>query len=423
MLRPEADMTDTASRLAQWAVRLAPSQDEIELAGRALTDTLAVTIAGLAEPVAAVVGDAPGAQRWATVAHVLDYDDLHIPSTSHISVICVPATLAAGGSATAYLGGAGVMARLGVLLGWPHYSAGWHATCTAGALGAAVCAGLSLGLDAGGLGRAMALAVPGAGGVQRAFGTMAKSLQAGFAAQAGVRAARLARAGATADTSAVDQWLALLRGGAPGPAVIDTVLAEPAAIPGSLAIKPFPCCYALQRPICALAGLGPLEEAEITGVEVRTPAAALQPLIHHRPVTGLEGKFCLVYGVAAALLDARTGFASFTDAAVARPAAQRLLRRVSVCATVPGQGGGPGSGAGGTGLLTGSFEADIVMRNGFSRRVSLAEPLGSPARPLTAAALAAKVADCCGNRADDVLAADWDTAAPLLRGSFTDLPG
>jgi hypothetical protein len=148
MLRPEADMTDTASRLALWACELAPSQGELELAGRALTDTLAVTIAGLTEPVAAVVGDAPEAQRWATVAHVLDYDDLHIPSTSHISVICVPATLAAGGSAAAYLGGAGVMARIGVLLGWPHYSAGWHATCTAGALGAAVCAGLSLGHQA-----------------------------------------------------------------------------------------------------------------------------------------------------------------------------------------------------------------------------------------------------------------------------------
>ena len=24
------------------------------------------------------------------------------------------------------------MARLGTALGWPHYSAGWHATCTAG---------------------------------------------------------------------------------------------------------------------------------------------------------------------------------------------------------------------------------------------------------------------------------------------------
>ncbi len=337
-------MTDTASRLAQWAVRLAPSQDEIELAGRALTDTLAVTIAGLAEPVAAVVGDAPEAQRWATVAHVLDYDDLHIPSTSHISVICVPATLAAGGSATAYLGGAGVMARLGVLLGWPHYSAGWHATCTAGALGAAVCAGLSLGLDPGGLGRAMALAVPGAGECSARSAPWPSRCRPASPRRPG--SARPGWPGPVPPRTPrpwTSGWPCCAAGRpAAGPAVIDTVLAEPAAIPGGLAIKPFPCCYALQRPICALAGLGPLEEAEITGVEVRTPAAALQPLIHHRPVTGLEGKFSLEYGVAAALLDARTGFASFTDAAVARPAAQRLLRRVSICR----RGARPGRRAG-----------------------------------------------------------------------------
>jgi len=32
------------------------------------------------------------------------------------------------------------MARLGTALGWPHYARGWHATCTAGAPGAAACA-------------------------------------------------------------------------------------------------------------------------------------------------------------------------------------------------------------------------------------------------------------------------------------------
>ena len=58
----------------------------------------------------------------------------------------------------------------------------------------------------------MAHAVPAAGGVQRAFGTDAKSLQVGFAADAAVRAARLAAAGATADPVALDAWIALLGG-------------------------------------------------------------------------------------------------------------------------------------------------------------------------------------------------------------------
>src|SRR5579875_1574741 len=137
----------------------------------------------------------PDAARWAALGHVLDFDDLHIGSTTHVSVVVVPAVLAAGGGARAYLAGAGVMARLGMMLGWPHYAAGWHATCTAGAPAAAAAAGVALGLPPERLAAAMALAVPAAGGVQAAFGTHGKSLQVGFAAGAGVRAAKLARPG------------------------------------------------------------------------------------------------------------------------------------------------------------------------------------------------------------------------------------
>ncbi len=107
------------------------------------------------------------------------------------------------------------MARLGTALGWPHYSAGWHATCTAGAPACAAGAAVALGLDPGRIATAIALAIPGAGGVQRAFGTDAKSLQAGFAVDAGIRAALLAAAGARADWSALEAWLALV-GGDPG---------------------------------------------------------------------------------------------------------------------------------------------------------------------------------------------------------------
>ena len=107
------------------------------------------------------------------------------------------------------------MARLGNALGWPHYSAGWHATCTAGAPAAAAGAAVALGLAADQIATAMALAVPGAGGVQRAFGTDAKSLQVGFAVDTGIRAATLAAAGAQADPAALDEWLSLV-GGDPG---------------------------------------------------------------------------------------------------------------------------------------------------------------------------------------------------------------
>lgn len=130
-------------------------------------------------------------------------------------------------------------------MGWPHHSAGWHATTTAGALDSAAGAAAALHLDADRLARPMALAVSSAGGVQQGFGTHGESLQVGSAAHAGMRAARLAAFGATAAAYALGDWFALLRGAAER---MDLLCQ---AIPGGLAIKLYPCCYALQRPIGA----------------------------------------------------------------------------------------------------------------------------------------------------------------------------
>ena len=374
-----------AEALARWAAELEPTAEDLALARRSLVDTMAVA---LAAPGPAGAGELGRAGRWAAHAHVLDFDDLHMASTSHVSAVCVPATLAAGGDARAFLAGAGVMARLGTALGWPHYARGWHATCTAGAPGAAAAAAVALGAD---VATAMALAVPAAGGVQRAFGTEAKSLQVGMAADAGVRAARMALAGASADPRALDDWLELLGG---DPARLDP--AGP-AVPGGLAIKLFPCCYALQRPIAAARTLRDGGEPP-DRVVVRTPDDTLKPLIHHRPHTGLEGKFSLEYGVAAALLDERPGMASFTDQAVARPDAQALLARVEVEAT-----------PGGDGLLAGDVEIEAG-----SRTARLDLPPGAPGRPPSEEELGAKVADCAGPLADEVLALDWAGASAVL---------
>src|SRR4030088_2383358 len=184
--------------IADWALQLRPDDCDLELARTALVDTVAVTLAASDEPVVQMTTGLPESLRWAAVGHVLDFDDVHLPSSSHVSDVCVNATLCVGGGAREYLAAAGVMARIGTALGWPHYSQGWHTTCTAGAPAAAIAAGLTLGLDVAGLARAVALAIPSAGGLQRAFGTASKALQVGFATEAGVRAARLAAAGAAA---------------------------------------------------------------------------------------------------------------------------------------------------------------------------------------------------------------------------------
>ncbi|MEN3280420.1 MAG: hypothetical protein V7607_1560, partial [Solirubrobacteraceae bacterium] len=310
-----------ADELARWAVALEPAPDDLALAGRALLDTVAVATAARDHPIRELLGELPECAAWSTLAHVLDFDDLHMESTAHLSAVCVPATLAAGGDARSYLAGAGAMSRLGAALGWSHYEAGWHATCTAGAPAAAVAAGLAMGLDAERIATAMALAAPAAGGVQRAFGTSAKSLQVGFATDAGVRAARLAAAGATADPAALDQWLALVGGDRKR---LD--LTGP-AVPGGLAVKLFPCCYALQRPIAALLELelADLDAAQVARVVVRTPQSALAPLIHAAPTTGLEGKFSLRATAAMALLGIDTSsLEAYSDETMRSPELRAL---------------------------------------------------------------------------------------------------
>ncbi len=387
--------TGLAVDLAHWASALDPTAADLALADRALLDTVAVTVAARHEPIAAVVAGRPDALRWSALAHALDFDDLHLLSTAHLSAICVPTALATGGGARAYLAGAGVMARLGSALGWAHYQAGWHATCTAGAPAAAVVAATAWGFDVEQTARAMALAVPAAGGVQRAFGTIAKPLQVGFAAQAGVRAAELVRDGATADPAAIDDWFRLVGGQRP-------VDLSGSAVPDGLATKVFPCCYALQRPLAAMAELEPVDAAGVEQIVVRTPGAALQPLVHHRPQTGLAAKFSLEYAVVAALLDRPVGLASFTDAAVLRPPAQQLLTIVDVEPTV-----------GGAGLLDGSCRVELRTGTG-TQTAELKAPPGAPEQPVTTAQIDSKASECCAELAAEVLATTWTTAAALL---------
>nr|WP_281497162.1 MmgE/PrpD family protein [Ornithinimicrobium sp. F0845] len=347
------------------------------------------------------------------MAHVIDFDDLHLPSTTHISTVCVPVALTSGGhdgqvAARAYLAGAGVMARLGTALGWSHYTAGWHATTTSGAIAAAVVAGIARGLSQEQLTNAIALAVPASGGVQRAFGTDAKSLQVGLAAQAGITAAQLAAAGATADPRAVEAWMELLGGDPTHPLVTDPS-SDPAMIPDGLAIKVYPACYALQRPIGALRETvgEPISAEQVAAIRLSTPRGTVTPLVHHQPQTGLEGKFSLEYAAATALLDPHSGFRAFGDEAVQRADAQRLIDLTEITLTDET----------GDGLLLGAVEVEVDLSDGRTLTGSLDLPPGSPGKPPTDAEMEAKVTDCLQlGGIEGVTPAEitWDTGAHLL---------
>jgi 2-methylcitrate dehydratase PrpD len=152
-----------------------------------------------------------------------------------------------------------------------------------------------------------------------------------------------------------------------------------------------------------------LQAGDVRRIVLRTPEATVVPLIHHRPESGLQGKFSLEYAAAAALLDAHPGFGSFTDAAVRRDEARRLTGLVETKLD-----------PGGDGLLDGRLEVEIHTRDGSVLRASKQYPPGAPERPATPGQLQAKLDDCVRGLDTDPASWTWEDAAGALRRCETD---
>src|SRR5690606_10713371 len=106
--------------------------------------------------------------------HALDYDDVHLVSVTHPSVVIVPALLAVAARSPdlaervlpAFAVGVAVNVTLGRALGFSHYDKGWHATSTIGPIAGAAALAHLLGLDDTRTRHAVALAAAQCGGLQ-----------------------------------------------------------------------------------------------------------------------------------------------------------------------------------------------------------------------------------------------------------------
>jgi 2-methylcitrate dehydratase PrpD len=383
---------------------------------QAFEDTLAVIFAGWEEPVTRkAAGIAPGGEALrpmraladnpehtafvhGVAAHALDYDDVHMGSTTHPSVPIVGALLAAAHGlpnagprmAAAYAVGLAVNLALGRVLGFPHYEKGWHATSTIGPLAGAAATAYLMGLDGTQAAHALAIAAAQAGGLQRNFGTMAKPVQAGLAAAAGYRSAALARAGVTADPDVFGPkgYFDLYGGERLAQQADDTELDISAS---GVCVKLYPCCYMSHRPAgAALQARKALQHqgksaAGLASVDIVGIPGVFTALRVKNARTGAEGKFDGPYVVACALLDGAVTLAHFADEAVRAPERAALAARIALVE----RGGGAASGAGGAIELIGRGRdgAEIV-------RVSQPHFPGSPESPPTPREIEAKVRDC-----------------------------
>lgn len=407
---------------------------------RAYIDTLAVLCAGWDEPVTRALRqtypevDAPwkaaggfGAETmaltWGTAAHALDYDDVHMTSVTHPSAVLVPAIEAAARlvpntsarKAGAFAVGIAVNVGLGKAIGFAHYAKGWHATSTIGAVAAGAAIAHLFDLNEGGFRACLGIAAAQAGGLQRNFGTMAKPLQAGLAAQAGVRAARLARAGVQGPDDVFtgsNGFLAVFEGSPEARLELDI----DAAVAG-LSRKLFACCYMAHRPVAAAIRLHAEGASSILAdqnvrVEVEVPPGCLKALTVDIPATGSEAKFSGKYTVAHALSSGQLGLSAFLPESLAHTDLIGLARRISLEETVA-------AGETGIGIDRGRVTVSLVRGGSVTARASIEHYPGSPAAPMTDAELDTKLADCVaiGTPQETDLAARFRSMARQFAGT------
>lgn len=420
--------------IANWVSNVSGNWPKaaIDIAHRALIDTLACTLAGARDPVVMKLisavqhwGDGPAtiighdlhmSAPWAalvngTSAHALDFDDNFDPAKAHASAVLIPALIAVGEQEDvtlaalldAYIVGLQVMGHVGQAVNPFHRSRGWHATATLGAIGAAAGAARLLKCSETEAAHAISMSTSRAGGFMSQFGTDTKPLHAGFAASGGVQSAFMAKAGLTAGSESLDgaaslrtlmvgldvedrademaghaehgQTVSFMSGRVQAPLHIEAY---------GLKVKRFPNCGSVHR---ALDGLLELREThaltaeDVDHVLVRAPAAHLRNLMYEDPQTPAEAKFSLEYNLATGLLQGGVSLTDFAQDALFRPDVRALFPLIRKDPVEKLESEFP-------------TEVHIHTRSGQHFETSLEMPVGSKQKPLSHQDLMTKFDDC-----------------------------
>lgn len=283
-----------------------------------------------------------------TAAHGEDFDDTFEGGPVHAGAVIVPAVLAAcerhnADGPMALIGiavGTEVLCRLSLVVPKAVHKAGFHPTAIFGAMGAAAGVGAALGLNARQIVDALGVAGSMAGGIIEylAEGAWTKRLHAGWAAQSGIRAALLARAGFVGPRTVFEGVHGLFHGFA------HTTQGDYDALSGdfgtrwvtdTLAFKPYPCGTMAQPYIdcarrLAARGIKPEDVAEIVcEVAEGTVHRLWEPLADkQRPPNGYAAKFAVPYLLATGFVHGGVGLGAFTESAVSDERVLALAGRV-----------------------------------------------------------------------------------------------
>lgn len=280
----------------------------------------------------------------ASAGHAQDFDDTNVQARLHASGIMIPAAIAVGeqvgasplATAKAIAIGMEAMTRIGYAIPSSH-TRGFHTPDVAGPFGAALTAGLLLGLDKETLVNALRICGSFAGGVEEytRTGGQVKRCLPGIAAMAGINAAYLAKEGLTGPPSILEGDHGICKTFDDG-----THIGRIAEGLGhdwlmlQTAFKPYNCCYVIHAPleaflaICSQHGIRP---EDIEKVEVGHSQFGVDHVGAMRePTTGVEAQFSCNFMLAIALVNGPPGEYDVTDAVVSDPKVRELAAKITM---------------------------------------------------------------------------------------------
>src|SRR5215472_17117788 len=261
-----------------------------------------------------------------TAAHGEDCDDTFEGGPVHAGAVIAPAVLAAcerqrPDGRSALLGiavGVEVICRLSLVVPKAVHKAGFHPTAVFGAVAAAAGVGAALGLPPRRLVDALGTAASMAGGIIEylAEGAWTKRLHAGWAAQSGLRAAFVGRAGFSGPRTVFEGVHGLFQGFANTTKGDYTLIADTFGtewVTETLAFKPYPCGTMTHPYIDCARRLAKRVKADdikeiVCEVGEGTVHRLWEPLAaKQKPANGYAGKFSTPYCIAAGFVRGNVG--------------------------------------------------------------------------------------------------------------------
>ena len=364
-------MPSCSAQLSDWASRVDYAdlpQQVVDNTRFRVLDVIGLALAGLGTPFGRSVrqavaeihptgacrilgtterSSAPGAALAnGALSQALEYDDTHNESIVHMSGPSVAAALALADLAprsgrevtTAIAVGSEISCRIGSIAPGQFHRRGFHPTGLFATFGTTWLAGKLLGLTATQMTNAAGIAGSFASGLLECWvdGTQSKFLHPGWAAQSGMTAAFLARAGATGPATVIEGRFGLLdshlqdNAGSRNYARVTERLGTYWESENA-SFKPFPVAHVIHPYIDALLRLRTRHAIDPDQVErIICPVASfVVPIVcepvgeKRRPNTDSHGRVSLQYTLAEALVHGRIGKDAYGRESLSDP---RILR-------------------------------------------------------------------------------------------------